>query len=130
MVSMMTSQASSSFENLIFSSREEGIRTLDSATNGIHTFQACAFDRSATSLCDCKNRFSWLNLKIYQWLISPRKEVSNKVFITSGVRFLVKRNISLASADSVVMSLPEIMPICRNCSLVSYLPITTLPPMH
>ena len=30
--------------------REEGIRTLDSNAIGIHTFQACAFDRSATSL--------------------------------------------------------------------------------
>ena len=34
----------------MYFSREEGIRTLDSNTIGIHTFQACAFDRSATSL--------------------------------------------------------------------------------
>ena len=34
----------------MYVSREEGIRTLDSNAIGIHTFQACAFDHSATSL--------------------------------------------------------------------------------
>ena len=41
------------------SCREEGIRTLDSDAIGIHAFQACAFDHSATSLFD-----NWLKLEI------------------------------------------------------------------
>ncbi len=81
----------------------------------IHTFQACAFDHSATSLVHhyqgAQETKKILLNKICAAIhsISPRNEVSKTVLNNFGETALPKRYISLVIAASVVMSLPFII---------------------
>ena len=113
--------------------REEGIRTLDTLSC-IYTFQAYSFNHSDTSLFpNAKVTKFFCTSQIFFcffYEISPTILSSNLIFSVLEEIFFDNKIINFVIADSLVMSFPSMIPIFRNPSLASYLPIITLPPEH
>jgi hypothetical protein len=117
---------------------ERGIRTLDTVSRGIHTFQACALDHSATSPVISKHARFFSATKItkkfliatYQIVISPRNDRFKLAIISCFEVNLPNKNISFVTAASLVISYPLTTPSPSSAILVSYMPISTLPCAH